>query len=205
MSPPRGFLFEPEPDGATPLNPDDAEGLKPTWIATREELNQAEMANITQAVIWAYVGRRPVATVEDLLTISFSDLLHKKMFADVWTWAGTHRRSQTNIGVEPYLIVPQMKLALDDALFWHDRQTYPPTEIAVRLHHRLVVVHPYPNGNGRHTRMMADLYLYVVGLQRLSWGGESLVGHSAARRKYIAAVVAANGHDIAPLLEFATS
>lgn len=199
------FLSEPEPDGATPLSPEDAEGLKPTWIATRDDLNQAEMANIAQAAIWAYVGRRPVASVEQLLTISFSDLLHRRMFSEVWTWAGTHRRSQTNIGVEPSLIVQQMKLALDDAWYWHGHQTYPPTELAVRLHHRLVVVHPYPNGNGRHTRMMADLYLHLVGMQRLSWGGESLTGDSRTRRTYIEALIAANAHDIGPLLKFATS
>jgi Fic-DOC domain mobile mystery protein B len=136
------LLGEPDPPGATPLTPEDVEGLLPTWVATRADLNQVEQANIEAAVRWAFVGRKPVSRVEDLLTPQFSDRVHRRMFGDVWTWAGKRRRRLTNIGVDPTEITTQMKLALDDALYWHANGVFEPAELAVRIHHRLVCVHP---------------------------------------------------------------
>jgi Fic-DOC domain mobile mystery protein B len=193
------------PPGSTPLTPDDLAGLLPTWLATQRDLNEAEQANIERAVRWAFTGRRPVKDVGDLLTVTFSAELHKRMFGDVWRWAGQHRKVQTNIGVDANVIGPSMKQTFDDAQFWTEHGTYPVEEIAVRLHHRLVAIHPYPNGNGRETRMLADIYLHVLGENRLSWGGGGdLVHQTDHRDEYLAALRSADAHDIAPLLQFAT-
>jgi Fic-DOC domain mobile mystery protein B len=193
------------PPGSTPLTPDDLAGLLPTWLATQRDLNEAEQANIERAVRWAFTGRRPVKDLGDLLTVTFSAELHKRMFGDVWRWAGQHRKIQTNIGVDAHLISPSMKQTFDDARFWTDHDTYPADEIAVRLHHRLVAIHPYPNGNGRQTRMLADVYLDVLGKKRLSWGGGGDLNHRTTQRdEYLAALRSADAQDILPLLQFAT-
>jgi Fic-DOC domain mobile mystery protein B len=174
-------------------------------VATQRDLNQAEQANIERAVRWAFTGRRPVKDVDDLLSVTFGAGLHKRMFGDVWRWAGQHRKVQTNIGVDSHLITSSMKQTFDDARFWTERHTYPFDEIAVRLHHRLVAIHPYPNGNGRQTRMLADVYLDVLGENRLSWGGGGdLIHQTTQRDEYLAALRSADAHDIAPLLQFAT-
>jgi Fic-DOC domain mobile mystery protein B len=193
------------PLGSTSLTPDDLAGLLPTWLATQRDLNEAEQANIERAVRWAFTGRRPVKDVGDLLTVTFSAELHKRMFGEVWRWAGQHRKVQTNIGVDAHVIGPSMKQTFDDARFWTEHGTYPVEEIAVRLHHRLVAIHPYPNGNGRQTRMLADVYLDVLGENRLSWGGGGdLIHQTDQRDEYLAALRSADAHDIAPLLKFAT-
>ena len=193
------------PPGFTPLTPDDLAGLLPTWLATQRDLNEAEQANIERAVRCAFTGRRPVKDVGGLLTVTFSAELHTRMFGDVWRWAGQHRKVQTYIGVDAQVIGPSMKQTFDDARFWTEHGTYPVEEIAVRLHHRLVAIHPYSNGNGRHTRMLADVYLDVLGENRLSWGGGGdLIHQTDQRDEYLAALRSADAHDIAPLLEFAT-
>jgi len=172
--------------GATPLTDEDIDG-----------------AGIEVATLWAF-GRRQVATAERLLTIDFADRLHRRMFGDVWRWAGQHRTRMTNIGVEPHQISTQMKLLLDDALYWHNHASFHPAECAVRLHHRLVSVHPYRNGNGRHARFMADLYLHINGEPSLTWGtGASLEVDGTTRRDYIVALQAADRGDIEPLRDFA--
>jgi Fic-DOC domain mobile mystery protein B len=200
------MLGEPDAPGATPLTPEDFEGLLPTWVATRADLNICEHANIEDALRWAFArrGRRAVSTVGELLTSEFSDRLHQKMFCDVWTWGGQRRRTMTNIGVDPFEIGVQLRLALDDALFWHEHATFPPSEIAVRLHHRLVCVHPYPNGNGRQTRLMADIYLHLAEAPPFTWGGSTLDAPTEARARYIASLRLATAGDISELLAFAT-
>jgi Fic-DOC domain mobile mystery protein B len=195
---------EPDPPGATPLTPDDVEGLLPTWVATRADLNQVEQANIESAVRWAFVARKPVGRVEGLLTPQFSDRVHTRMFGDVWAWAGSRRRQLTNIGVDPIHIAAEMKLTFDDAIYWHVNGVFEPVELAVRIHHRLVSVHPYPNGNGRQARLIADLYLHITGQRRLTWGGGAPLGSSTVdRSRYIDALRAADAGDIEPLVTFA--
>ena len=189
--------------GATPLTNEDIDGLIPTFVATRADLNLAEQANIETATLWAF-GRRRVASTDRLLTIAYADRVHQRMFADAWKWAGQHRTRMTNIGVEPHQITTQMKLLFDDARYWHDHSTYEPAERAVRLHHRLVSIHPYRNGNGRHARFMADLYLHLNRLPRLTWGtGQNIEIDGTARRSYINALQAADRGDIEALLDFA--
>lgn len=182
----------PEPTGATPLTAEDLEGLIPHFVATRADLNQVEFENIERAVPWAQ--RQARRGPETVLSYAFMMALHRRMFGDVWRWAGTLRRRATSIGVSPHLVAAESQMRLDDALFWHTEAVYPPDELAARIHCRLVSVHPFPNGNGRCTRLMADLYLTAIGAEPFTWG-------SAA---YIAALVkAARTGDYADLIRFA--
>lgn len=192
-------LFD-EPDDATPLEPEEREGLLQTWVTYRSELNEAEQANITAGAAWAHRQRR-----RDILTDAFIKQLHSKMFGDVWAWAGDFRQTERNIGIDPARIPIELRMALDDARYWVENETYPPDEIAVRLHHRLVAIHPFPNGNGRTTRLMADLQVERLGQELFTWGRVSLTDVGEMRTQYIAALRAADGHHITPLLEFARS
>jgi len=189
-----------EPDGATPLGPGEREGLLQSWITTRNDLNEAEQENILKGAAWA---RRAGRAVARLLTVDFALLLHRRMFGEVWRWAGTYRLTERNIGIAVHRIPSETPPPFDDARYWVDHATYPPDEIAVRLHHRLVAIHPFPNGNGRHARLMADLLLERLEGQTFSWGGGSLTDVGALRAAYVAALRAADNHDVAPLVRFA--
>lgn len=192
-------LFD-EPNDATPLEPEEQDGLLQTWITYRSELNEAEQTNIAAGTAWAHRQRR-----RDILTEAFIKQLHGRMFGDVWAWAADCRRTERNIGVDPVHIPVELRTALDDARYWVENKTYPPDEIAVRLHHRLVAIHPFPNGNGRTTRLMADLLAVRLGGDPFTWGSVSLTDAGETRTQYIAALRAADNHDIKPLLEFARS
>lgn len=189
-----------EPDDATPLTPDERAGLKQAWIATRADLNIAEQDNIDAGAAWAFRNRR-----RDMLTVDFALRLHREMFGSVWEWAGTYRRTEKNIGIAPNRIGIETAQLIDDVRYWSDHATFEPDETAVRLHHRLVWVHPFPNGNGRHARMMADLLVQRLGNQPFSWGGQNLQDIGALRQAYVEALRRADQHDIGPLLEFARS
>ncbi len=189
-------VFE-DPDGATPLTPEETRDLIPAHIAFRGELNEAEQENIGRAQEWA-LGRR-----RDLLTEKFIRNLHRRMLGDVCRWAGKFRTSQRNIGIDYWLIPVELRQLVDDGKTWLEFQSYAADEIAVRLHHRLVFIHPFPNGNGRHARLMADLLIMQLGRQRFSWGRVSLRNPGVARARYIEALRAADRHDISGLLTFA--
>jgi Fic-DOC domain mobile mystery protein B len=195
----------PEPEGASPLDPENLEGLIPDFVATRGDLNAVESENITKSLSWA----RAQATqggAGGVLEYALLFELHSRMFGDVWRWAGTQRKLETNIGVDPAQIPERAKQAIDDARYWHEHETYPVDELAARLHHRLVAVHPFPNGNGRCTRLIADLYLLSVGEPAFTWGaGGNLDEDGAARQLYLDALRAADGDDFGPLLAFARS
>ena len=191
--------------GATPLEDEDIDGLIPTFVATRGDLNVVEQANIEKATRWA-LRRRAALPIEELFSVSFTIELHRRMFGDVWRWAGQQRPRETGIGVEPSRIMTDVRVLLDDAIFWHQHDTYPATERAVRVHHRLVSVHPFRNGNGRHSRFLADVYLHQIGAEQLTWGaGKDLVIDGDARKLYIASLRIADGGDIGPLHRFALS
>ena len=189
-----------EPDHATPLTPEETRDLIPAHIAYRRELNEAEQENIMRAEEWALRRR-----LRDLLGEAFVKNLHRRMFGDVWRWAGKFRTSSRNIGIDHWLIPMELRQLLDDTKAWIEFVTCPADEIAVRFHHRLVLIHPFPNGNGRHARLMADLLVMQLGSERFSWGRESLRGPGAARTRYIEALRAADNHDIALLLAFVRS
>ena len=191
-------LFE-QDDAATPLSEEEKEGLIPSYITLRGELNEAEQANILEAEEWAFKRKR------DVLNERFLNDLHKRMYGRVWRWAGEYRRTGKNIGVDAYRIPQDLRQLLDDCRYWIENATYEPDEIAARFHHKLVWIHAYPNGNGRHARLATDLLLTVLGRPRFTWGRVNLVDASETRQDYVAALRAADHHDIGPLLEFVRS
>jgi Fic-DOC domain mobile mystery protein B len=174
-------------------------GLKFRHITTRGELDELEQANIEDGLRW--LARR---RGRDVLTDGFAITLHKRLFGDVWEWAGTFRRTGKNIGIDPVQISVELRTLMDDARYWAQHGTYPPAEAAVRLHHRLVFVHPFPNGNGRHARIMADAVLAkVYGAKAIDWaGGHDLQKMNGRRAAYISALKSADRADFAPLLAF---
>ena len=191
-------LFE-EPEDATPLTPEDRRGLIPAHIAYRHELNAVEQDNIGRGQDWALSRRR------DLLTEKFILDLHRRMLGDVWRWAGAFRSSEHNLGIAHDEIPVAIRHLLDDTKAWIGYRSYPPDELAVRFHHRLVHIHPFPNGNGRHARLMADLLVMDLGSERFSWGRTQLEQAGDVRGRYIAALKAADNKDMGPLLAFARS
>ena len=192
-------LLGPKDDGGTGLTEEEREGLIPSYITLRSELNEAEQANILEAEQWAFARKR------DLLKEKFLNNLHKRMYGNVWRWAGQYRTTGKNIGIDAYRIPTELRPLLDDCRFWIESRTHEPDEIAARFHHRLVLIHCYPNGNGRHARLAADLLLKLMGQDRFSWGGTNLVDIGETRESYIAALQAADKHDIGPLLQFVRS
>jgi len=189
----------PQDDGGTGLTEKEREGLIPSYITLRSELNEAEQANILEAEEWAFARKR------DLLEEKILNSLHKRMYGNVWGWAGNYRSSGKNIGIDAYRIPTELRQLLDDCRYWIENGTFEPDEIAARFHHRLVSIHCYPNGNGRHARLAADLLLKSMGRELFSWGGKTLVDLSETRKRYIDALQEADGHDIGPLLEFVRS
>lgn len=192
-------LFADDDEGNTPLTVEEREALIPSYITLRNELNEVEQLNITEAEQWAFSRARNV------LSESFLKTLHRRMFSQVWRWAGEPRTSARNLGIDHWLISTELRQLIDDTRYWTENNTYPPDGIAVRFHHRLVSIHPFPNGNGRHSRLAADLLITQLGEPRFNWGRESLVEPGGTRKRYIAALQAADGHVIEPLLEFARS
>lgn len=186
-------------DASTPLSPEEREGLIPSYITLRGELNEAEQANILAADAWAFSRKR------DVLDEGFLNTLHKRMYGDVWRWAGTYRKSQKTIGIAFYRIPTELRKLLDDCRYWVKNNTYPPDEIGARFHHGLVSIHCYPNGNGRHARLAADLLLTALGRDRFSWGSANLIDAGATRAAYVAALRTADNHDYAPLFAFVRS
>lgn len=189
----------PEEDGATPLSDEEREGLKLSYVTTRGDLNTAEQQNILKARTWAQKRKNKV------LTRDYLNDLHKRMFGDVWTWAGTYRTTEKSIGIDPIHIQVQLQELLDNVNYWIEHETYPPDEIATRFHHKLVYIHPYPNGNGRHARLAADILLKEMGQDPFTWGRANLRDAAQARKTYIDALRAADVHDIGKLLEFVRS
>ena len=186
------------PAGATPLDPNEAAGLLLTHVTTRGELDRWEQDNIIEAMTWLD-RTRPA----DILNEKFVRELHRRMFGNVWRWAGRFRQSDKNIGGPWHQVPMGLKDLFDDARLWLDLREESPDQMAVRFHHRLVSIHSFPNGNGRHARMMADLLLENdLHRPRFTWGSDDLSQGGDARKRYIAALHAADGQDYAPLLAF---
>lgn len=185
--------------GHTALSPDDRDGLLPSYIATRGELNDAEQRNIAEALL------RDAPTAEALLDDAYLRGVHKAMFCDVWDWAGRYRKRETNLGVDPVRISTEVRTLVDDARAWIEHGTFDADETSVRLHHRLVFIHPFPNGNGRHGRIVADYLVRALGMTAFSWGAGRGSGAEPLRAEYIAALVRADHGEIEDLVAFARS
>ncbi len=191
------WLDEP---GQTPLTEEEKVQLRPS-LSTRAQLNAAERLNIHAARLWAM--RKAGLRRTDLLTDAFARELHRRMFNQIWRWAGKYRTSDRNLGWEWSRVPESMRVLLDDARYWEEHATYPLAEIAVRLHHRMVVIHPWPNGNGRHARLLADILIAARGAAALTWGASLDLAHlGLARTRYIAALKSADQNDYQPLLAF---
>jgi Fic-DOC domain mobile mystery protein B len=188
------------PQGATPYNQDDSAYLIPKHIYTQNQLNEWEQANILQAERWLFSIKR-----KNLLTIDFIQNLYKRMFDQTWTWAGKLRPYNTNIGAPYRSIQESLKILCDDVLYWNNNQTFPLDERVTRFHHRLVAIHAFPNGNGRHARLMTDAFLVTAGASRFSWGKKNLVEQSETRKEYIKALQAADNGNYKTLFEFVRS
>ncbi|MBE8190978.1 MAG: mobile mystery protein B [Alphaproteobacteria bacterium] len=186
-------------EGQTRLDPNESAGLIPAAI-TREDLNTYEYENIAKAR--ARVLNPRTFARADIFEEGFVCTLHKNMFGDVWRWAGQYRTTQKNIGIEAKDIRHSLYLTLDDAKFWSENKTYNAHEIAVRLHHRLVAIHLFPNGNGRHARLMADVVVAKAQATPLTWGVGMKSANKKIRKSYIDALRTADAGDIAPLLDF---
>lgn len=187
--------------GQTPLDEDEKDGLLIPTVMTKGELDEFEQQNIENAIQWT-LSRSFRA--EEILTEDFVRLLHWRMFGDVWEWAGEFRRTNKNIGVDKFQIGIELRNLLDDSRFWIERTTYPEEEIAVRFSHRIVAIHCFPNGNGRHSRMIADVLVQkAFGLPVFTWGGVSLFQPGEARTAYLSALRKADEGDITSLVDFA--
>jgi Fic-DOC domain mobile mystery protein B len=192
--------FEYSP-GATPLSRDEIEGLIPTHITTRAELDRWEQDNINEAMLWLRNARS-----YDILSESFLKRLHKKMFCNVWRWAGTLRKGDKNISVAWHQVPIELKKLCDDTAYWIENNSLQKDEIAVRFHHRLVSIHLFANGNGRHARLVTDLLLVtLLGRPAFTWGSVDLIKAGQDRRKYIDALHAADIGDYTLLMKFARS
>ncbi len=192
------------PSGATPIEPNGLQDLIPDYISTMNELNQVEQSNIADGFVWAEKQIQ-----EDLLNASFISKLHQKMFGQVWKWAGTIRRSNTNVGVSKEHIMNDLGQLLGNTQYWFENNTYSLDETAARFHHRLVQIHVFPNGNGRHARLMTDLILLKNGASRFSWGTSGtyspLEVEGKTRSDYLAALKKADQNDFDALIAFARS
>ena len=186
--------------GQTPLDANESAGLKPKHISTQGELDEWEAENLLRATRWLN-GQKKL----DVLNEKFCRNLHKRMFGDTWIWAGTFRKTEKNIGCDPIQIAIQLNQLLGNVTYWIENETFEPDEIAARFHRELVWIHPFPNGNGRHARYMADALLRQCGHPEFSWGSKNLVSASEVRGRYIQSLRDADAGNYALLLEFVRS
>ncbi len=189
-------------EGNTPLSPDEQADLIPN-LATKEELNQWERENIIVAYSWA-LNTRTLARA-NALSEPYIRELHRRMFNQTWKWAGLYRTTEKNIGILHHQIREQLAVLIGDTSYWIEHSTFSADEIAIRFHHRLVFIHPFANGNGRHARLMADVLAKLQGRPEFTWNGADIVAQGNIRRGYIEALQAADRNDIEPLLSFARS
>jgi Fic-DOC domain mobile mystery protein B len=190
--------------GNTSLDADEQAQLIPD-LASKAELNEWERQNILEAYKWALSSR--VLKREDPLIEPYIRELHKRMFGQTWKWAGKYRTSNKNLGTPFHEILNRIAALLGDAHYWIEHQTFDADEIAIRFHHRLVWIHPFPNGNGRHARLLSDVLAVKNGRDQFTWGSKELVGAGPARAEYIRCLQAADAdnEDIQGLVTFARS
>jgi Fic-DOC domain mobile mystery protein B len=190
-------------EGQTPLDEDEKAGLKIRTISTRRDLDEFEQKNIERAIEWTL--RKKIAA-DKILSEEFMMEVHRRMFGSVWSWAGKMRKTNKNIGVDKSIISVELRLLLDDCTYWIDHKTYQPDEIAIRFKHRLVKTHLFPNGNGRHSRLCADILISnVFNLPVFTWGTSNLTTNTASRKNYLDAIHQADDGLYKPLISFARS
>src|SRR5690606_6205419 len=190
-------------DGQTAMDDDEIENLKIIRISTQEEVDEFEQLNIEEAMQWVLSRKFKVGQI---FTENFIRELHQRMFGNVWSWAGRFRKTEKNIGVEKHQISTQLKILCDDALFWVENNSFPPQELAIRFKHRLVSIHCFPNGNGRHSRLMADIIIEkIFNEQPFTWGFKNISKPGEVRAAYLKALKQADHNSYQLLLEFSQS
>ncbi len=190
-------------EGQTPIDEEEIEGLKIETISTKVELDEFEQLNIEEALQWIISKK---FNPKQVFTEKFIRDLHKRMYGNIWDWAGHFRKTNKNIGIDTHQIPIQLKVLCDDALFWVENVTYPPEEIAIRFKHRLVSIHCFANGNGRHSRLMADIIIEkLFNKKSFSWGAGNLSKANDTRSAYLIAVKQADLNEYQHLLDFAKS
>ena len=188
--------------GTTPVSPDEERFLIPS-VSTLAELNLLERANILEARRWLFAPRRKLAPA-DLLDHLLARDVHRRMFRRVWRWAGKIRDCELNLGAPPREVETRLYSFLQDVRAWHEHAAFVPDELCVRLHHGLVAIHPWRNGNGRHARLMADRLAVALDRPTFTWGGGAeLEARNDTRTRYLTALKQADGGDFAPLIAFA--
>ena len=186
------------PFAATPLDDDEMGGLIPS-LATRAELNEFEESNILSATLWASSSR---LLRRDYPNVTALRRLHGEMFKHTWKWAGQFRTSDKNIGIHWPQVQSELHKLCEDARYWVDNQTYTWVELGARFHQRLVFIHPFPNGNGRHGRLATDILLRQNGQKSFTWGSQALTPDGSPRKAYIAALHSADVGNLEPLIAF---
>lgn len=188
-------------DGQTPIDEDEKEGLRIKSISTRSELDEFEQLNIEEAIKWT-LGKKWKA--ENILTEEFVKELHYRMFKTVWVWAGEFRKSNKNIGVDKFQIGISLKQLIDDSKFWLEKSIHSHDEFAIHFKHRIVKIHCFANGNGRHSRLMADVVIsHIFEKQIFTWNKVNLNSPGESRSSYLNALREADKGNINPLIEFA--
>ncbi len=192
-------------EGQTALDPDEKEGLLIPSVTTRAELDEVEQRHIEEAIRWT-LERRKRFTVDEILTEQFVLELHKRMYGAVWAWAGSFRRTDKNIGVDKHQIGVELRTLLDDCRYWIEYKVYPEDEVALRFKHRIVSIHCFPNGNGRHSRLIADIIIEkILGRDVFTWGSQNLIGKSSFRSDYLTALREADRGNMKHLVDFSRS
>ena len=189
--------------GQTPVDEDEKEGLLLNTISTRSELDEFEMQNIESAIQWTLSKN---FKQKEIFTEEFIRSVHKKMFGQVWYWAGDFRKTNKNLGVDKWEIGIETKKLLMDVIHWTENNIFSPDEIAIRFKHRIVSIHCFPNGNGRHSRLMADIIIEnIFKLPVFTWGARDTSGTESVKKKYINSLKDADLGDYKSLLIFARS
>ncbi len=188
-------------NGQTPIDEEEKEGLLIPSITTRDELDEFEQLNIQKAIEF-YLLRRKFKK-ETILTEKFILDVHKKMFEDVWNWAGKYRKTNKNIGIDKFQISMRLRQLLDNCNYWIQNKTFSEQEIALRFKHDIVSIHLFPNGNGRHSRLLADIIMkQIFNMPAFSWGSQNLEKKNNHRDKYIYALREADKGNFEELLKF---
>lgn len=195
------MIAQQNPEGATPIGPDEATGLLHPHVTTRAQLNELENANILQGLAW--VNGIKQITAEMLLSRDFVIELHKRLFGATWSWAGSYRLREMNIGCDPVQIGPNLHNLLEDIKCWIKFNHYSHLELSARIHHRLVLIHPFANGNGRHSRIYTDcIRHFLLGLSPLTWANGDLDAQNRERKKYIRSLQEADAGDYGPFIDY---
>ena len=190
-------------NGQTPLDEDEKEGLILKTITTRKELDEQEQLNIDESKVWLLKTK---LNLDKILNEEFIKQLHSKMFENVWRWAGSFRNSNKNIGVDKFEIPVQVRQLIDNAKYWIENKTFPEEEIAIRFGHRLVQIHLFPNGNGRHSRLIADVLMSKgFNKEEFTWGSTNLSADGTVRASYLNALKIADDRSFSDLIKFAKS